>query len=177
MTQLPYDGDAAASSWGGGVFEILFILIVFFCILFLAYISTRFVAKRSSGRMKSRYIEIVDSLGVGADTQLLIVKAGGEFFLAAKSQKQISLLTKLALTADELQDVANSAPNFADSFRAVLEGKLARVRGKRGGDAAADEEEGNVRTGAADDSGGESGANTRTSATFRENIDRIKDMK
>ena len=205
MTPLPFDEDAAASSWGGGVFEILFILIVFFCILFLAYVVTRFIAKRSSGRMKSRYIEIVDSLGIGADAQLLIVKAGGEFFLAAKSQKQISLLTKLELTADALQDGANGAPNFADSFRAVLESKLSRARARHDSGAA----NGNDPGGPAGDLKGENGetppktsqsparavarpqpqspaqeeaqplslSQKIRSGIFRDNIDRIKDMK
>ncbi|MCL2058740.1 MAG: flagellar biosynthetic protein FliO [Oscillospiraceae bacterium] len=181
-------GDPA---WGGGIFEILFILIVFVCILFLAYVATRFIAKRASGRMKSRHIEIVDTLSVGADAQLLVVKVGGEVFLASKSQKQISLLTKLALTSLDIQESAAQTPGFADSFRTVLEGKLSRARpqrderdergehwergGERGG---ADEANtyGGADGGAYGASGGttESGSNGGSSS-FRGNIDRLKD--
>jgi len=118
---------AAGSVWDRGIFEILFIFIVFFCILFLAYFVTRFVAKRAAGRLKSRYIEVVDSLAVGADAQILIIKAGEELFLAAKSQKQITLLTKLALSPSDVQDAAPQSAGFAENFRSVLEGKLGRA--------------------------------------------------
>ena len=112
---------------GGGVLEILFLLIVFFLIVVSAYFVTRFVAGRASGRFKSRHMEVVDTLGLGADAQLLLVKAGAEFFLVSKSQKHISLVTKLE-NAPELTE-ANAVPaqGFAGGFRAVLEGKLSRA--------------------------------------------------
>jgi flagellar biogenesis protein FliO len=132
----------------GGVFEILFIAIVFFCIIFLAYAVTRIVAKRAAGRMKSRHMEVVDNLAVGADSQLLIVKAGEEIFLAAKSQKQLPLLTKLQLTPEEIAEAAAGSPGLAASFRRILESKLGRPGGGQAG-------------------GGGAGV-------FRDNIDRIK---
>ena len=131
MIRLPV--NASVATLGGGAVEIVFILIVFFCILLLAYAVTRFIAKRVAGRLKSRYLEVIDTLAVGADAQLLIVKAGEEIFLAAKSQKHISLLSKLDLDIEDTREGAGPAPGFAESFRTVLEGKLSLVRNKSTG--------------------------------------------
>jgi len=120
----PNEPEAPSGTWGGGFFEILFVLLVFVCILFLAYIVTRLVAKRASGRLKSRHIEVMDTLAIGADAQFLIIKIGDELFLTAKSQKQLTLLTKLEITPETLEENAARAPGFAGGFRAVLESKL-----------------------------------------------------
>ena len=184
MTQLPVDAPLlAAAEWDNSIFEIIFILIVFFCILFLAYVVTRFIAKRASGRMKSHHIEIVDTLAMSADTQLLIAKVGEEFFLVSKSQKQLSLLTKLALTAEDISGGGVQAPGFADSFKTVLESKLSRAklqRNKRAG------EEGGSSGGSGGSGGGSrssGGGKSKTAlatelgaAKFHDNIDKLKDM-
>ena len=188
MTLLRVDAASSASSvWGGGIFEILFILIVFVCILFLAYVVTRFIAKRSSGRLKSRHMEVVDSLAVGADSQLLIIKAGDEYFLTSKTQKQIVMLAKLALTAEDTQDSAVRSTGFADSFRSVLESKLSRAKPQRDKTADSDNDGG---AGGDTDAGGDTGGGrrerndrndrydrTENTGVFRSNIDKIKEIK
>ena len=129
MSPLSDSPAAPATSYlGGGALEFIFILIVFFCILLAAYAVTRLVGRRAGGRMKSRLIEVVDTLGIGADAQLLVVKVGDELFLASKSQKNVALLTKLELTPGAAGAFADRAPGFAGGFRAVLEGKLSRAR-------------------------------------------------
>jgi flagellar biogenesis protein FliO len=142
-----YTYGLISSPWEGGFLEIVFLLVVFCCVLFLAYIITRQVAKRASGRMKSRYMEVVDTLAVGAEAQLFIVKAGDEFFLISKSQKHLSMLTKLDITPGVLNAAPGKAQGFAENFRAVLESKLSRaniIRGaqrddkERGGDSPAE---------------------------------------
>jgi flagellar protein FliO/FliZ len=133
MTEPAGPSGAAPASWGGGIFEIFFILIVFFCILFLAFVVTRFVAKRAGGRLRSRRMEVMDTLAIGADAQLLIIKAGAEYFLAAKSQKQLSLLTKLELSDADFAEEEERVPGFAGGFRSILEGKLSRSLPQTGG--------------------------------------------
>ena len=137
-TPLSTDGGVRAAFGtsllaNGGAFEFIFILIVFFCILFLAYLTAKIFAKRASGRLKGRYIEIVETLAVGADAQLLVVKAGAELFLVSKSQKQLTFLTKLELTPEEAEEGgAVAPPGFIGSFKAVLEGRLSRNESKSG---------------------------------------------
>ena len=150
----PEGAGQTPSFWKGGVFEILFILIIFICILFLAYVVTRFVAGRASARYKSRHIEVLDTLSIGADAQLVIFKIGGEFFLASKSQKQFSVFSKLDLAAADFDETAAQTAGFAESFRSVLESKLGLPLQKR------------------PPQSGRRPADVK----FRESIDRIKDL-
>jgi len=147
LTLSRAEGESTSSAWGGGIFEILFLLLVFVCILFLAYVVTRFFASRSVGRMKSRHIEIVDTLAIGADAQIMVIKAGDEYFLASKSQKQLSIFSKLELTPDDVREAAAQTGGFAGGFRSILEGKLGLAQPRR---------------------------QTRPDADFRGNIGRIK---
>ena len=183
-------GESSGSAWGGSFgsvlggsfFEIVFILIVFVCILFLAYIVTRFVAGRASGRLKSRHIEAVDTLSVGTDAQLMIIKVGEEYFLVSKSQKQFAFLTKLELTSGDVEEAAVQTTSFAGSFRSVLESKLGlpQLARKTAGDTAGGQSDGL--------SGGQPGGQpdkkpdaqpdgeNGTVFGFRDNIDRLKNL-
>ena len=104
----------------------------------------------------------MDALGIGADAQLMIVKVGGEVFLASKSQKQISLLTKLELTPEEIESGAVQPTGFADNFRTVLEGQLSRARPLWG-----------KPSGAPGGTGAGMGGDANV---FRDNIDRLKGL-
>ena len=118
----------AALPPGGGALEILSLICVFIFIVFLAYAVTRFAAKRASGRLKGRHMEVVDTLAVGVDAQLLLVKAGECYFLLCKSQKQLTLLTKVDGPILSQPEGAEREQSFAESLKAVFEGKLNPVR-------------------------------------------------
>ena len=109
----------------GGVLEIFFFLFMFAAILFLAYITTRIVAKKSGIRAKSKYMEVVDRLDFGADKQLFILRAGDEFFLVSKTSKGIDMLTKVALDYSGAYAEAQATPDGEKmDFRALLEKHL-----------------------------------------------------
>ena len=110
----------AAFSFGGGVFEILFFLFIFAAILFLAYITTKVMAKKSGIRAKSKYMEIVDKLDFGPDKQLYILRAGDEYYLISKSSKNVDFLTKVDITFDDDENDANLSGGKLD-FKSLLE--------------------------------------------------------
>ena len=113
--------------FGGGLFEILFFLFVFAAILFLAYITTKVVAKKSGIRAKSKYMEIVDRLDFGADKQLYILKAGDEHFLLSKSSKGLEVLTKVSLGNLEMEmetELEAAQGGGKRDFKSILEKHL-----------------------------------------------------
>ena len=73
------------------------ILIVFAAMLFLAYVTTRYIAGKAGSAMKGRYLSIVESLSIGPDKQLHIVKAGGQYILIASAGKSIEYLASLSM--------------------------------------------------------------------------------
>ena len=105
---------------GGGFFEILFFLIIFAVILFLAYVTTRIVAKKSGIRAKSKYMEVVDRLDFGSDKQLFILRAGDEYFLLSKSSKNLDVLTKININEPDADIDPNQTGEKTD-FKSMLE--------------------------------------------------------
>ena len=82
---------------GSGALEMFFFLFMFAAILFLAYFTTKIVAKKTGIRARSKYMEVIDRLDFGANSQLFILRAGNECFLVSKTQKELNVLTKVSL--------------------------------------------------------------------------------
>lgn len=77
------------------VFEVLLFLIVFGCIVFIAYVFTRFIGNRTAGAMKSKNMQIIESISFGVDKALYLVKVGDKCFVISISGKTINYLTEV----------------------------------------------------------------------------------
>ena len=73
---------------------ILFI-VVFGFILLLAYITTKFVGTRTSRIAKGKHIDIIETISLGFDSRLHLIKAGEEYVLISTSGKNTRLLTRV----------------------------------------------------------------------------------
>lgn len=74
--------------------KILYFVIVFGIIILLAYFCTRVIGKRVSGN-SGKYMRIVDTLFMGADRTLLIVKVKDEYLLMSSSGRGIETVKTL----------------------------------------------------------------------------------
>ena len=68
-------------------FSILTIIITLGCVIFLAYVMTKFVGKKSMNMMKSKYMTVIDSLSMGFDRTIYLVKVGEQYVLMYLSTK------------------------------------------------------------------------------------------
>ena len=68
-------------------FSILTIIITLGCVIFLAYVMTKFVGKKSMNMMKSKYMTVIDSLSMGFDRTIYLVKVGEQYVLMYSSTK------------------------------------------------------------------------------------------
>lgn len=116
-----------------GGFELLLVFIVLIPILFLAYITTRFVAGKSNKALKGRYINIIETVSLGVDKKLHLVKVDNQFILIASSGKSIEFLTSVRL--DEFQDNENPAVEHAFDFKSLFEKYISAYKNKRDGKA------------------------------------------
>lgn len=78
------------------------LLLGFGAILFLAYVTTRFIADKSSNSMKGKYINIVDTINLGMDKRLYLIKVGDRYALIASTGKSIEFLTDVKLEETDL---------------------------------------------------------------------------
>jgi len=74
--------------------KMIYILIVFFIVLGISYYFSRFIGRRASG--KNRFMKLIETLSLGNDKHLHIIKVCNEYYLISSSQKGICLVDKLA---------------------------------------------------------------------------------
>ena len=116
------------------VFSLIFGLILFAGILYLAYISTKLIGKRYmlSGK-GGRNLKIMETVSVGRDMTIAIARAGERIFLVGITPDRINLLSELkeedlltpySEAADELPK--GSSISFADALKININKKLGR---------------------------------------------------
>lgn len=110
---------------------ILFI-IGFGSILFLCYITTRYIGGRSVRMMKGRYIDIVETVTLGMDKRLHLVKAGSQFILIASCGKSVEFIAKIEL--DDYENVQTNESTPVISFKNLFEKYISAYRNKAGVD-------------------------------------------
>ncbi len=101
---------------------IVFSIIVFGSLLFLAYITTRFLAQKASGAMKSKHMKVVESISLGMDKQIYLLEVGNKCILVSISGKSIQYLTDIELANLEIEEdneiVVDN--NFSNTFSKLL---------------------------------------------------------
>lgn len=80
---------------GAQFVSLLTILIALGSICFLAFIMTKFIGKRSAGMMKSKYMQVIDSLSMGFDKTIFLVKIGEQYVLMSSSVKGFEFICNL----------------------------------------------------------------------------------
>ena len=78
-------------------YEVFLYLIGFGSILFLTYVTTRYIANKTNVAMKGKYINIVETISLGVDKKLYLIKVDKQFLLIASSGKKIEFLSEISL--------------------------------------------------------------------------------
>jgi len=105
---------------GSILIEGLLFILAFGLILFLAYITTKLVAGKATSAMKGRYIEIVETVNLGMDKKIHLVKVDKQFILIATSGKNIEFLTNITLENYEEHEKNEKKNNFFN-FKSILD--------------------------------------------------------
>lgn len=80
---------------GAQVVSLLTILIALGSVCFLAFITTKFIGKKSGGMLKSRHMKVIDSLSMGFDKTLYLVQVGEQFVLMYSSVKGFDFICNI----------------------------------------------------------------------------------
>ena len=72
---------------GAQIVSLLTILIALGSVCFLAFITTKFIGKKSGGIMKSKHMKVIDSLSMGFDKTLYLIQVGKQYVLMCSSVK------------------------------------------------------------------------------------------
>jgi flagellar protein FliO/FliZ len=113
----------------GNFLQMLGVLLGFGAILFLVYITTRYIGAKANKASRGRYVSIVETVSLGLDKQLHLIKAGGQYVLISSSGKNIQFLTTLNLDDSEFEDVPSNNPVF--DFKGFFDKYLQNFRAKK----------------------------------------------
>ncbi len=75
--------------------SLLTILIAVGSVMFLAYVMTKFIGKRSSGMIKSKYMRIIDTLSFGFDKSIYLIQVGEQYVLMHMSVKGMEFICNI----------------------------------------------------------------------------------
>jgi flagellar protein FliO/FliZ len=96
------------------VFKALLYLIGFCALLFLTYVTTRYVGRKQINAMKSKNINVIETVMLGADKRLHLVKAGKDYLLIASTGKSVEFLSKVDL--EEAVEQEETPPDIENRF-------------------------------------------------------------
>lgn len=121
------------------IFTVLFTLVIFVVILYLAYITTRYIGKKYSVNtgMSGKNIRILDTVRLSQDKLLMIVKAGNKTVLIGVSKEHMEYIcdvdeSQLTETGTGLE--VPVTPDFVQAFKTVLGDKIKNLSKKENND-------------------------------------------
>ncbi|MCX7708915.1 MAG: flagellar biosynthetic protein FliO [Clostridia bacterium] len=112
-------------------FTFIGILIVFAAMLFLAYVTTRYIGGKASKALKGKFITIIDTVSIGIDKHLHLVKVGEEYLLIASAGKSVEFLAQVGMNDVNMEEITenNSVFDFKNLFDKYLQ--ALKVSGKK----------------------------------------------
>lgn len=103
--------------------QLISALFIFVFVLLITYFTTRWVGNYQRVRMKSKNLQVIESLTVGNNKSICLLKTGKEYLVVAIGKDEIHLLT--ALKEEQLTDFSflNEIPDTVvsgESFQEIL---------------------------------------------------------
>jgi len=115
------------------VLELFGIFVIFCCVLYLAYVASKYVGKKFSAAGQSRYIKVMDRVSLGLDKHLVLVKVGTGYYLFLSGRKDFKMVAKVDIESEnaaepEKNGNGNNEPVF--DFREIFDRYANRDRKK-----------------------------------------------
>lgn len=103
--------------------QLISALLIFVLVLLVTYFTTRWVGNYQKVRMKSKNLQVIESLAAGNNKSICLLKAGKEYLVVAIGKDEIHLLT--TLKEEQLTDLSflNEIPETVisgESFQEIL---------------------------------------------------------
>lgn len=80
---------------GSQIYGFITIVFILLCLWFLAFIMTKFIGNKTKSAMRSKYMRVVDTMAMGFDKTLYLVKVGEQYVLMNSSAKGFEFICNL----------------------------------------------------------------------------------
>lgn len=121
--------------------QVILFLLGFGSILFLSYVTTRYLTGKTNKAMKGKHLNIIETLSLGTDKRIHLVKAGERYVLIASSSKSIEFLTTIDINdKEQLGEAALNSNNTSNAFdfKALFEKYLNSYKSRKNDTARSD---------------------------------------
>lgn len=113
--------------------QLMSALLIFVFVLLITYFTTRWIGNFQRVRMKSKNLQVIESLSAGNNKSICLLKAGTEYLVIAVGKDEVNLLA--TLKEEQLTDVSfmNEIPDTmvsGESFQEIL-GQLKEKMSKK----------------------------------------------
>lgn len=91
-------------------------------VIFLALYTTRFIGKKYNFKnSKSKNIKLIETLTLGQDKCIIIVKATDKYLLLGVTAQNISVLQEINPESLDISLEQNIQPDFSDIFKKIID--------------------------------------------------------
>ncbi len=97
-------------------FELAGYVLIFGAILYLAYIASRIVGKKTSASMQSRHMQVIEQISLGLDRRLLLIRVGSDYFVFLCGKKEFKQVARVNLDKEEIQEQAEEKSSDSPVF-------------------------------------------------------------
>lgn len=104
------------------------LIVVFGSVIFLAYVTTKFVGKNAAQKMKGKNLEVVETLKLTVDKQLYIVRAGDKYIVLSSAGKNIQFVCDINLDEKTLEQEAATTEYGLGEFKGLLDKYLSTIK-------------------------------------------------
>ena len=80
---------------GSQIYGFITIIFILLCLWFLAFVMTKLVGNKTKSAMRSKYMRVIDTMSMGFDKTLYLVKVGEQYVLMSSSQKGFEFICNL----------------------------------------------------------------------------------
>ncbi|MDF2986646.1 MAG: hypothetical protein K0R50_2156 [Eubacterium sp.] len=101
------------------ILQIFSVIFAFIIVLGILLLTTKYLAYKSKTMMKGKYMHIVESLSLGVNNRLHLVKVDKEFFIISASNKNVDFLAKVNISDFANEEIKNPISEVID-FKSVL---------------------------------------------------------
>lgn len=150
------------------IFKYFTVFIAFLVVMAILLFTTKYLAYKSKKMMKGNYMQIIESLSLGVNNRLHLVKVDKEFFIISASNKNVEFLARVNISDFEEVEIKNPISEVID-FKSVLK---KYINGFNPGNAASKEEKSKVA--AAEETSRNTQQNSKDA--FRNNLERLKHL-
>lgn len=100
-------------------FDYFIFIAAFLIVIFLLLFTTKYLAYKSKKMLKGNYMHIVETLSLGVNNRLHLIKIDNEFFVISTTGKSVEFLAKVNINDYEEEEIKNPISEVID-FKSIL---------------------------------------------------------